>query len=132
MARSVPSVPREHQSNKRPTPNSKNWPQFPRQGGEFSAPPPAPRSSPYAEAGRGVWQRRGYDIKLFACNGRELEVYDVSGPVYRLAAGPVPIKLHGHFLFGDEEARELVRDLARVQRRMAGEATAERASAQEE
>jgi hypothetical protein len=44
-------------------------------------------------------------------------VFDVGAAVYRLSAGATPIRLHGHFLLEDDEARDLVRDLAKAQQR---------------
>jgi hypothetical protein len=54
-------------------------------------------------------------VKLVVSNGRELEAYDVTGPVYHLAVASVSIKRNGYLLLEDEEARDLVRDLAKVQ-----------------
>jgi hypothetical protein len=45
-----------------------------------------------------------------------LEVCDIVGSVFRLAATAVPIKLHGVVLLEDDAARELVRELAEAQR----------------
>jgi hypothetical protein len=56
-------------------------------------------------------------MKLVICDGRKLEVFDVGAAVYRLSAGATPIRLHGHFLLEDDEARDLVRDLAKAQQR---------------
>jgi hypothetical protein len=52
--------------------------------------------------------------------GRELEVYDVAGPIFRLTATVVPIKCHGAFVLEDDAARELVRELAAAQRTAPG------------
>jgi hypothetical protein len=49
-------------------------------------------------------------MKLIVSNGRQLEVFEVSGPIYRLSAGVTPIKLHSKFLVEDAEARALVCD----------------------
>jgi hypothetical protein len=49
-------------------------------------------------------------MKLIVCDGRQLEVFEVSGPIYRLSAEGAPLKLHGKFLVEDAEARALVRD----------------------
>lgn len=54
-------------------------------------------------------------MKLITCNGRNLRVYDVTGPVYHLAANTVPIKCNGYLLLDDDKARDLVRELATVQ-----------------
>jgi hypothetical protein len=54
-------------------------------------------------------------MKLITCNGRDLRVYDVSGPVYHLTAAAVPIKCNGYLLLDDEAARDLVRELAKPQ-----------------
>jgi hypothetical protein len=52
-------------------------------------------------------------MKLVVSNGRDLRVHDISGPINHLVVADLPIKLHGHFLLKGEEARKLVRDLAR-------------------
>lgn len=54
-------------------------------------------------------------MKLVRSNGRELEVYDVAGPVYRITATALPIKCNGYFLIDDDQARDLVRDLVKLQ-----------------
>jgi hypothetical protein len=54
-------------------------------------------------------------MKLVKSNGRELEVFEISGPIYRLTASLGPIKANGSFILEDEAARELVRELAAVQ-----------------
>ena len=48
-------------------------------------------------------------MKLIVSNGRELEVREAGPVIYRLVARNAPIKLHGHFLLGDDEARDLLR-----------------------
>lgn len=50
-------------------------------------------------------------MKLIHSNGAVLEVRDVSGVIFRLRAGEVPIKVNGYQLLEDEPARDLLRDL---------------------
>jgi hypothetical protein len=49
-------------------------------------------------------------MKLIRSTGRDLEVFDISGPVFRLKAGPVPIKLNGWRIVEDDEARAIVKE----------------------
>lgn len=52
-------------------------------------------------------------MKLFIGNGRTLDVRDVGPVMIQLSArknGP-PIKLNGHHLMSDDEARDVLRDL---------------------
>lgn len=50
-------------------------------------------------------------MKLVTCNGSSLEVRELGPIAYRLTAGEAPIKLHGRFIFEDEQARQLLREL---------------------
>jgi hypothetical protein len=47
-------------------------------------------------------------LKLIICNGRELEVRDLGPPLLRLRAGAVPIKINGHLVVEDDEARRQI------------------------
>jgi hypothetical protein len=55
-------------------------------------------------------------MKLLRCDGRRLEVRDVSEIIYELAAGVLPIKLHGTFLVADDVARDWLRQLIDAQK----------------
>lgn len=50
-------------------------------------------------------------MKLIHSNGALLEVRDVSPVIFRLRAGRVPIKLNGHRIVEDDEARGLLKEL---------------------
>ena len=52
-------------------------------------------------------------VKLVRGNGKELEVFDVTGPVYRIAAreGGPPVKYHGWRLLDEDAARALLQEL---------------------
>lgn len=52
-------------------------------------------------------------MKLILCDGRELTVYDVSAPLYRVKAraSGVPIKYDGPRMVEDDTARKLLQDL---------------------
>ena len=61
--------------------------------------------------GASVWIR-GRRVKLLKCDGRVLEVFEVSDePIYRLTASTVPLKAHGLRIVTDVEARTLLQDL---------------------
>ena len=55
-------------------------------------------------------------MKLVKSDGRNLEVRDLSEPLYCLSAVNRPFKLHGWRIMPDDEARELVRRVAQAQR----------------
>jgi len=50
-------------------------------------------------------------MKLVYGNGKLLEVRDVGPVIFRLTADRVPIKVNGHRLVEDDDARELLREL---------------------
>ena len=50
-------------------------------------------------------------MKLVHCDGRTLEVRDLGPVIFRLTAGHIPIKVNGHRIMDDGEARDLLRDL---------------------
>lgn len=50
-------------------------------------------------------------MKLLRCDGKTLEVRDVSEVIYRLLARDVPIKLNGWRLVSDDEARSILTEL---------------------
>ena len=45
-------------------------------------------------------------MKLVRCNGRALQVYEISEPVFEMVAQRGPIKLHGSFVVEDDVARQ--------------------------
>jgi len=49
---------------------------------------------------------RGDFLKLVRCNGRALQVYEISEPVFEMVAQRGPIKLHGSFVVEDDVARQ--------------------------
>jgi hypothetical protein len=59
-------------------------------------------------------------MKLLRGNGRELEVYDLADPVFRMTATAVSIKCRGSFVLEDDAARELLRELVATQRAPGG------------
>lgn len=52
-------------------------------------------------------------MKLIACDGRELKVYDLGPIVMRVSvrAGGPPIKLNGYRVMSDDDARATVRTI---------------------
>jgi len=50
-------------------------------------------------------------MKLVYSNGTILEARDVGPVVFRLRAGPIPIKVNGYQILEDDAARALLRDL---------------------
>ena len=50
-------------------------------------------------------------MKLLICDGRQLEVFDVTGPIYRLKSAGVPIKAHGRRLVSEAKARRILEEL---------------------
>ncbi len=50
-------------------------------------------------------------MKLVSGNGKQLEVRDVGPVIFRLTAGPVPIKVNGYRIVEDDSARETLRGL---------------------
>lgn len=53
--------------------------------------------------------------KILWSNGRVLEVRPIGGVVYRFEAQRIPIRLNGHLILEDDDARELCRQLAAAQ-----------------
>jgi hypothetical protein len=64
--------------------------------------------------GKGAQGQRA--VKLVRSNGRELVVYEVDAPIFRLEASLGPIKLHGTLIVDDHIARDWIRQLAEAQR----------------
>lgn len=50
-------------------------------------------------------------MKLIWCDGRTLEVRDVSDVIFRLRAVTLPIKVNGYRIMEDGAARDLLREL---------------------
>lgn len=48
-------------------------------------------------------------MKLLVCDGRNLTVYDLGPIVMRVVARDYPIKLHGHRVLSDNDARATVK-----------------------
>jgi len=57
----------------------------------------------------GVVEDTGLNMKLVKCDGRTLEVRDVSEPVYKLQGEYIPV--HGYQIMEDDEARKLCKSL---------------------
>ena len=55
-------------------------------------------------------------MKIVRSTGRELLIYELPEPIWRLTVGLGPIQVHGLFILSDDAALDLVRDLAPVQR----------------
>ena len=49
-------------------------------------------------------------MKLIYSTGKQLLVYDLTGPVYRVT-GSLPIKHNGYHIVSDDAARDLLRTL---------------------
>jgi hypothetical protein len=50
-------------------------------------------------------------MKLIHSTGKELTVRDVGPVIFRLTAGPVPIKRNGWSIVEDDVARDVLREL---------------------
>jgi hypothetical protein len=55
-------------------------------------------------------------MKLVRSTGKEILIYELPEPIWRLAMGRGPIQAHGFFLLTDDAALDLVHDLVVVQR----------------
>lgn len=50
-------------------------------------------------------------MKLVVSNGKVLEVYDLGPMLYRVHAGPNPVKHNGYHIMEDDRARQLLQNL---------------------